>query len=106
MCHSTEPPFADLGVQTSHRRRRSSAVGITHPFPIQAMTLPVALAGHDIIGQAKTGTGKTLGFGIPLLQRIVGPDDDGFADLPSAGHAAGPRRRRPPASWPSRSPAT
>ncbi len=35
------------------------------PFPIQEMTLPVALAGHDIIGQAKTGTGKTLGFGLP-----------------------------------------
>ena len=47
------------------------AVGITHPFPIQALTLPVALHGHDIIGQAKTGTGKTLGFGIPLLQRVV-----------------------------------
>ncbi|MBA2769139.1 MAG: DEAD/DEAH box helicase, partial [Sporichthyaceae bacterium] len=46
-------------------------MGITHPFPIQALTLPVALHGHDIIGQAKTGTGKTLGFGIPLLQRIV-----------------------------------
>ncbi len=47
------------------------AVGITHPFPLQALTLPVALHGHDIIGQAKTGTGKTLGFAIPLLQRVV-----------------------------------
>ena len=37
------------------------------------MTLPVALAGHDLIGQAQTGTGKTLGFGIPLLQRVVAP---------------------------------
>ena len=35
------------------------------------MTLPVALAGHDIIGQAKTGTGKTLGFGVPILNRVV-----------------------------------
>ena len=43
---------------------------ITSPFPIQAMTLPVALSGHDIIGQAKTGTGKTLGFGIPVVQRL------------------------------------
>ena len=48
--------------------------GITHAFPIQAQTLPLALAGNDIIGQAKTGTGKTLGFGIPLLQRISDPD--------------------------------
>ncbi len=59
--------------------------GITHPFPIQAMTLPVALAGHDIIGQAKTGTGKTLGFGIPILQRVVAPGDPGFDDLARPG---------------------
>ena len=44
--------------------------GIVTPFPIQAMTLPVALGGHDIIGQAKTGTGKTLGFGVPLLDKV------------------------------------
>jgi superfamily II DNA/RNA helicase len=60
-------------------------VGITSPFPIQAMTLPVALDGHDIIGQAKTGTGKTLGFGIPLLQRSVAPDEHGFSDLEAPG---------------------
>ncbi|WP_030529615.1 DEAD/DEAH box helicase [Phycicoccus jejuensis] len=59
--------------------------GITSPFPIQAMTLPVALGGHDIIGQAKTGTGKTLGFGIPILNRVVAPGDDAFAGLPAAG---------------------
>jgi superfamily II DNA/RNA helicase len=45
--------------------------GIEYPFPIQALTLPVALGGNDIIGQAKTGTGKTLGFGIPALQRVI-----------------------------------
>ena len=44
--------------------------GIVEPFPIQAQTIPLALSGQDIIGQAKTGTGKTLGFGLPLLQRI------------------------------------
>ena len=58
---------------------------LPHPFPIQAMTLPVALSGHDMIGQAKTGTGKTLGFGIPALQRVIGPDDAGFALLPAPG---------------------
>jgi superfamily II DNA/RNA helicase len=47
------------------------AVGITHPFPIQALTLPIALDGHDVIGQARTGTGKTFAFGLPILQRIV-----------------------------------
>src|SRR6478735_8920286 len=59
--------------------------GIVHPFPIQAMTLPVALGGHDIIGQAKTGTGKTLGFGIPALQRVIGRDDAGYDALPTPG---------------------
>ncbi|MEW2584078.1 DEAD/DEAH box helicase [Streptomyces virginiae] len=39
------------------------------------MTLPVALSGTDVIGQAKTGTGKTLGFGLPLLERVVVPAD-------------------------------
>ncbi len=58
---------------------------IVHPFPIQAMTLPVALGGHDIIGQAKTGTGKTLGFGIPILQRVVTPTDEGYASLARPG---------------------
>src|SRR5699024_5643223 len=62
-----------------------SDAGITSPFPIQAMTLPVALAGHDIIGQAKTGTGKTLGFGVPLLHRAVGPGEDGWDQLPYPG---------------------
>ncbi|BDZ41031.1 hypothetical protein GCM10025865_03300 [Paraoerskovia sediminicola] len=59
--------------------------GIVTPFPIQAMTLPVALSGHDIIGQAKTGTGKTLGFGVPLLHRIVAPGEPGFDELPAPG---------------------
>ncbi|WP_081861668.1 DEAD/DEAH box helicase [Cellulomonas sp. HZM] len=62
-----------------------AAAGITHPFPIQAMTLPVALSGHDIIGQAKTGTGKTLGFGVPLLNRVVAPGEDGYEQLPAPG---------------------
>ena len=44
--------------------------GIIEPFPIQTQTIPLGLAGQDIIGQAKTGTGKTLGFGLPLLQSL------------------------------------
>jgi superfamily II DNA/RNA helicase len=44
--------------------------GIVEPFPIQVQTIPLGLAGQDIIGQAKTGTGKTLGFGLPLLQAL------------------------------------
>ena len=49
------------------------------------MTLPVALGGHDIIGQAKTGTGKTLGFGIPILNRVISPSDAAWATMPAAG---------------------
>ena len=45
--------------------------GIEHTFAIQELTLPLALAGDDLIGQARTGMGKTLAFGVPLLQRIV-----------------------------------
>ncbi|KRF48514.1 DNA helicase [Terrabacter sp. Soil811] len=59
--------------------------GIVHPFPIQAMTLPVALGGHDIIGQAKTGTGKTLGFGVPILNRVLAPGDAGFDEQARPG---------------------
>lgn len=60
--------------------------GITTPFPIQALTLPVALKGQDIIGQAKTGTGKTLGFALPILEKVLGPKDDGFTELKFPGH--------------------
>jgi superfamily II DNA/RNA helicase len=63
------PPIADA----------LERVGITEPFPIQEMTLPVALLGSDVIGQARTGTGKTIAFGLPLLQRIVAPDDRDYA---------------------------
>ncbi|MGW9403078.1 DEAD/DEAH box helicase [Arthrobacter sp. NPDC055585] len=79
-----ELTFADFGVRSEIVDSLAEA-GITHPFPIQSMTLPVALGGHDIIGQAKTGTGKTLGFGIPALQRVVAPADEGYDALPAPG---------------------
>ncbi|MGY5763760.1 DEAD/DEAH box helicase [Brachybacterium sp. DNPG3] len=66
--------FADFDVR-SDIVDALAAKGILHPFPIQAMTLPVALKGRDIIGQAKTGTGKTLGFGIPVLQAAIAPGE-------------------------------
>ena len=79
-----ELTFADFGVRSDIVESLSEA-GITHPFPIQSMTLPVALGGHDIIGQAKTGTGKTLGFGIPAIQRVIAPDDEAYASLAVPG---------------------
>lgn len=88
---STEEPhkevtetFADFNVRADIVEALADA-GIVHPFPIQSMTLPVALGGHDIIGQAKTGTGKTLGFGVPVLQRVVAPKDEGYEALAAPG---------------------
>lgn len=81
---AVEASFADFDVRPEIVQALADA-GITHPFPIQAMTLPVALSGHDIIGQAKTGTGKTLGFGVPLLHRVVAPGEEGYDQLPHAG---------------------
>lgn len=70
-----ERTFADFDVRPDIVQALA-VKGIVTPFPIQAMTLPVALRGRDIIGQAKTGTGKTLGFGIPMLQATVAPGED------------------------------
>jgi superfamily II DNA/RNA helicase len=64
------PLFTDLGV-AGPICESLAAEGITAAFPIQALALPIALAGHDVIGQARTGTGKTLAFGIPILQRLA-----------------------------------
>ncbi|SPF67268.1 RNA helicase [Propionibacterium ruminifibrarum] len=64
--------FADLGVAPPIVAALADK-GIEHPFPIQEMAIPIALGGADMIGQARTGTGKTLAFGIPILQRIVLP---------------------------------
>jgi superfamily II DNA/RNA helicase len=61
--------FHDLGVIPEITAALETE-GIIEPFPIQSLAVPIGLGGHDIIGQARTGTGKTLAFGIPLLQRI------------------------------------
>ena len=61
--------FSDLGIEPDMVEALLSE-GIDSPFPIQEQTIPVGLTGQDIIGQARTGTGKTLGFGLPLLQRL------------------------------------
>lgn len=76
--------FADFAVR-SEIVESLAEKGIISPFPIQAETLPIALPGNDIIGQAKTGTGKTLGFGIPALQRVTAPGDVGYEDLQTPG---------------------
>ena len=61
--------FADMGVDADIVEALASK-GIVDAFPIQEQTIPLGLPGQDIIGQAKTGTGKTFGFGIPVVQRL------------------------------------
>ena len=72
-------PFSDFGISEAICSGLSAA-GIVTTFPIQALTLPLALRGQDIIGQARTGTGNTLAFGIPLLQIM----DEGSSGAPRA----------------------
>ncbi|MGI8888859.1 MAG: DEAD/DEAH box helicase [Nocardioidaceae bacterium] len=75
---STDATFASLGVP-SVLVDALSAAGITTPFPIQAATLPDALAGRDVLGRGRTGSGKTYAFVLPVLARL----------------AASPARRQP-----------
>lgn len=59
--------------------------GFTAPFAIQEMVLPIALADGDVIGQAKTGTGKTLAFGVPVIERVIAPNDAEWDSLEAKG---------------------
>ncbi|MGP5241598.1 DEAD/DEAH box helicase [Corynebacterium flavescens] len=76
--NSQSPTFAALGV-AAEICDALAARGITHTFAIQELTLPIALAGHDLIGQARTGMGKTYGFGVPVLDRVF--DDAAIKEL-------------------------
>ena len=76
--------FADLPL----RKETIDALhehGFTSPFPIQEMVMPIALADGDVIGQAKTGTGKTLAFGIPVIERVIAPNDPDWPTLANQG---------------------
>ena len=78
-----ETTFASLGV----RDEIVSALredGIEKPFAIQELTLPLALAGDDLIGQARTGMGKTFAFGVPLLNRITTDESRPLSGIPRA----------------------
>lgn len=77
--------FADLPLRKS-TIDALNAHGFTSPFPIQEAVLPIALSDGDVIGQAKTGTGKTLGFGIPIIERIIAPLDLEWETLEFKGH--------------------
>ena len=82
----TSPTFAELGVD----ERIVAALaddGKTHTFAIQELTLPLALSGDDLIGQARTGMGKTLGFGVPLLHRVAHAEESGLRPLDNTPRA-------------------
>ncbi|MGC5236038.1 DEAD/DEAH box helicase [Streptomyces albogriseolus] len=66
-----ELTFADLGLPEGVVRKLAQN-GVTSPFPIQAATIPDALAGKDILGRGRTGSGKTLSFGLPTLAQLAG----------------------------------
>ncbi|CAL9488844.1 DEAD/DEAH box helicase [Streptomyces sp. enrichment culture] len=66
-----EITFADLGLPEGVVRKLAQN-GVTTPFPIQAATIPDALAGKDILGRGRTGSGKTLSFGLPTLAQLAG----------------------------------
>lgn len=72
----TLPTFADLGVPAP-LLDVLAADGKTEPFPIQADTLPDTLAGRDVLGRGKTGSGKTIAFALPLAARLGAPRADG-----------------------------
>jgi superfamily II DNA/RNA helicase len=61
------------------------AHGFIAPFAIQEMVLPIALSDGDVIGQAKTGTGKTLAFGVPVIERVIAPNDSEWANFEHKG---------------------
>ena len=83
--YATNKTFADLGIQKELCDVLQKQ-GITTAFPIQAMTIADALDGRDVCGKAKTGSGKTLGFGLPMLQRVAASQ--------SIARAGGPARPR------------
>ncbi|MCX4389345.1 DEAD/DEAH box helicase [Micromonospora peucetia] len=76
------PTFAELGARQETVDALADA-GITRAFAIQEYAIPIAMRGTDLIGQAPTGTGKTLGFGVPLLERVFAPGE-GSDGVPQA----------------------
>lgn len=80
---ATQKSFADLGVRDEIVRALAEN-GIEYPFAIQELTLPLALAGDDLIGQARTGMGKTFAFGAPLLQRVTTDTERPLTGIPRA----------------------
>lgn len=82
-------PLEEVPDLSANMRRRLTSAGITSLFPVQARTLATALARRDVIVRSRTGSGKTMGFAIPIVQALA---DGGVAGVPPAAGARG----RPP----------
>jgi len=76
-----DTPFSSLGL-SAELLRAVAEQGYTNPTPIQAQAIPVVLAGRDLLGAAQTGTGKTAGFTLPMLQRLARHADAGTPPAP------------------------
>ena len=74
--------FAELGI-SSNILNQLQKLGFTEPTPIQHQAIPIAISGQDLMGIAQTGTGKTLAFGIPMLQRLHSHKGTGLILLPT-----------------------
>ena len=77
-------PFQQLGLDAKILRAVQEA-GYTEPTPIQTAAIPPLLAGHDLIGIAQTGTGKTAAFTLPILTRLAAPRHARAGDRADAG---------------------
>lgn len=94
--------FAELGLG-GNIVRALAELGATAPFPIQAATIPDALAGHHVLGRGRTGSGKTIAFGAALVERLLRLKAEGAfpgrarARSPSAASGSSGRRARSPA---------
>jgi superfamily II DNA/RNA helicase len=80
---ASTPGFAELGVPQALVNSLAKG-GITSPFPIQSATLPDALAGRDVLGRGRTGSGKTVAFAIPTVVALSGNNDGRQAKRPRA----------------------
>src|SRR3989338_11417268 len=82
MIHQTEPKFADMKI-IPRILQKLEVLKLVIPTPIQQKTIPLGLEGNDLIGIAQTGTGKTLAFAIPIIQKILREKKLALIVLPS-----------------------
>src|SRR5208282_4148428 len=71
LAEDARPTFADLGLSEAVLRAIAD-MGYRHPTPIQEQAIPIVLMGRDVMGTAQTGTGKTAGFTLPMLDILTG----------------------------------